>query len=317
MTQQAPSESPPGRPTDIAERVARELSGDLRCVGCGYSLRGLSVRAACPECNLGVLATVLSVVDPKADQLQPIAHPRLVAIGLLAWPIAALAAALTTWAIHALDLLSILGLRADPAHWMPGASAALIACSGLAACPLARPHANIRPILSFQVLLAVLLHAPLILTQLALLTPVLNMGQNPYHPVVEHGWQRHALRLVASILMAAIILLLRPSARLLAARSVVVRTGRVDRQSMYALAGALGIAALGDIVALLGTSLTGPLRDVLPPVGDILIALGSLLFTIGLVGIVIDASRLVPIILHPAPGSREAFEGDSQQVNDP
>lgn len=313
MTQQTKPD--PSRTPDIAERVARELSGDLRCVGCGYSLRGLSVRAKCPECNLGVLATVLSVVDPRAEQLQPIRRPRLLATALLTWPIAALAATLLTWAIHALDLLSAFGLDAEPPRWMPSASAAMIALSALAATALARPHANIPRSRTVLVALAVLLHVPLILTHLMITSPVISMDNNPYLPNVDHAPERHAFRLLAAALATAIILLLRPSARLLAARSVVVRTGRVDRQSMYALAAALAIAALGDAVALVGSATTGTLASLLPPIGDILIGFGSLLFTIGLVGIVIDAARLAPVILHPAPGPREAFDPDTDTLD--
>lgn len=317
MTQQKePAPSPPRTP-DIVERVARELSGDLRCVGCGYSLRGLSVRAACPECNLGVLATVLSVVDPKAEQLQPIRRPRLVATGLIVWPIAALAATLTTWAIHALDLLSEFGPQTAPPRWMSTASGAMIAISALGACVLARPHASIARVRTSLVVLAIVLHVPLIMAHLAIVAPLINLDENPYLPAVDHSPQRHVLRLLAGAIITAIILLLRPSARLLAARSVVVRTGRVDRQSMYALAAALAIAALGDAVALLGAALPGTLASVLSPIGDILIGLGSLLFTIGLVGIVIDAARVAPVILHPAPGAREAFDSDGHTLADP
>jgi len=65
--------------------IARQLTGDLWCIGCGYNLRGLSIRELCPECAMPVRATILGVIDPKAHELTPLKRPRMVGLGLIAW----------------------------------------------------------------------------------------------------------------------------------------------------------------------------------------------------------------------------------------
>src|SRR5690606_27754218 len=69
------------RPVGSGPVIARQLKGDLLCIGCGYNLRGLSIREMCPECGIPVRATILGVIDPMADELAPIPRPRLVATG--------------------------------------------------------------------------------------------------------------------------------------------------------------------------------------------------------------------------------------------
>ncbi len=58
------------------------------------------------------------------------------------------------------------------------------------------------------------------------------------------GW-----RIAMAVLIAAIALGLRPNARVLVARSLVLRSGRVDRQTLLALAAAALLAAAGDSAA--------------------------------------------------------------------
>src|SRR5262245_48877512 len=96
---------PPRVSTDSAifpkaerEAIARELTGDLPCVRCRYNLRGLSVRAPCPECGTPVRATLLAVVDPFAGELQPVSRPRLIVAGLIAWSLGGFGSALCVWA---------------------------------------------------------------------------------------------------------------------------------------------------------------------------------------------------------------------------
>ena len=300
----------------LSERIARDLSGDLACVGCGYNLRGMSVRGKCPECGLGVLATVLSVIDPHAEQLQEIRHRRLVAGGLVAWAGFALLAAALAWIIHGVLVLRSFGLRLHVPLWVGHASAACVLLSGISALVLARPHGHIPLRRTLMVMLAALLSVALMVVHDRLLFSVIISGRSPFLAHSDVDVERHALRLGGALLLSGIILLLRPQARLLAARSVVIRSGRVDRQSMLALIAAIAIAAGGDVLALIAGRLGGGMRDALLPIADILIGMGSLLLTLGLGGIFLDALRLAPVILHPAPGVGEAFDPSRSHFED-
>ncbi len=306
-----------GDTAPLSERIARDLSGDLACVGCGYNLRGMSVRGECPECGLGVLATVLSVIDPHAEQLQEIPRRRLVAGGLVAWGGFALLAAVLAWIIHGVLVLRSFGLRMEVPVWVAHVSSVCVLLSGVCALVLARPHAQIPLRRTLMVVLAVILSGAFMVVHDRLLVSVIVAGRSPFlaqeQPV---DLERHVLRLIGAGLLCAIILLLRPQARLLAARSIVVRSGRVDRQSMLALAASIGIASGGDVLALVAGQFAGGVRDVLLPVSDILIGMGSLLLTIGLGGILLDALRLAPVILHPSPGVGQAFAPSRSHFED-
>ncbi len=296
------------REDEIAERVARDLSGDLSCVGCGYNQRGLSVRALCPECGLPVLATVLGVVDPRAEQLQPIGMPRLVAGGLVLWSGSALLAALFTWASH-LVLASGSGAKS----WMMLISVGLVGVSGLAAGVFVRPHAGLESKRIWFAMIAIALYVPLGIAHHRVLGTLSSLDQSPFLTTGGLDRQTHLFRLFSIALMVAIILLLRPMARTLAIRSLVIRTGRVDRQSMYSLAAALGVVAIGDSVGLGASFSTDIVHGLLMPISLILIGMGSLLFTIGLGGVFLDTIRLVPVIAHAPVGVEHAF-GDQDRM---
>ncbi len=287
---------------EIGERVARELSGDLRCVQCGYNLRGLSVRAMCSECGTPVLATVLGVVDPRAEQLRPIPRPRLVAGGMIVWSGAALLAVLLSWGVH----LTLAG-GAEVGSWVVPASAGALAVSGVGALVLVRPHAGIEARRIRYALVAIGLYIPLVLVHYRLLVPLSVLDRSPFLTTDGLSRETHLLRLALGGVAVAIIVLLRPMARVLAARSLIVRTGRVDRQSMLSLAAALGVAAAGDLVGLGASFATDIVAGLLSPIALILIGVGSLLFTIGLGGVLLDCVRIAPVILHSPVGVEQAF----------
>ncbi len=288
--------------SSIEEQVARDLSGDLHCVQCGYNQRGMSVRAMCPECGLPVLATVLGVVDPQAEQLQPIARPRLVAAGFVVWAVSAMAAVGLVWIIHGL-----LAAGVSPVRGLAMLSVILVGISGLGALSLVRPHGGIEPRRVAMSALAVGLYLPLVFLHGELLVPISLLAQSPFQGLGGLSLETHLLRLACIVLIVAITLFLRPTARMLAARSLVVRTGRVDRQSMLSLAGALGVAAIGDLIGVVANLSTEIIHGTLAPISLILIGMGSLLFTIGLGGIVLDVLRLAPVILHRPVGVEQAF----------
>lgn len=99
--------------------------------------------------------------------------------------------------------------------------------------------------------------------------------------------------------MAVAVLGLANVWRSLQSRSVLMRNGRLDRQSTPSLLAAIAIAALGDVIWLLfkpeqDTSVEGSLVRI---VSIALIGVGSMLLTVGIVAILIDVIKLRSVIL--------------------
>src|SRR5690606_23178743 len=100
--------------------------------------------------------------------------------------------------------------------------------------------------------------------------------------------ERVFVRAVELSLISAIVLLLRTNARTLAARSAILRTGRVDRQTMYAVAVTAALGVLGDTVRLAATHTDGTLSQGLSIAGVTLVVIASALLTMGMAGAAID-----------------------------
>ncbi len=281
--------------------LERELGGDLPCIVCAYNLRGLSIRAMCPECGTNVRATILAVIDPRASELQPIRFPRLVALGVVAWNAGAAGAALLAWLPQVTDLASLLGIRVQP---RPNVTLGLIIgliISALGGLALVRPHARIKPWMSAAAAGAVLLYIPLIWSVWEAQRYATPRG--PLHAPAG-GLELAAF---SALLIGAIIFAQRPMARLLVARSLVLRTGKVDRQTLYAVAGASMVAALGAIILRLAPDSPAVLAEAARGIGVMLLAIGALLVTIGLLGSMLDSARIAQAILAPRPTLRQVL----------
>lgn len=285
--------------------LALELTGGLPCVRCTYNLRGLSVRGLCPECGTPIRATILARVDPLARELQPVYTPRLTAGCMVLWAIAALGAAIASWVPRVIEVINAAGNAVRPPAWPIYAVVACLTLSGFGALALVRPHGRMPQRNGWLALLACILYIPLAIVLFHIATQFDARNPRPYLGVGVDA-ARPAWRLCADCLIIAIIIGLRPSARMLAARSFVLRTGRVDRQTMLAMAAAVGVCALGDALALavgLSTATTqGPgaaTLDVLRMASTLCVGVGSLLVTLGLASVVIDVIRMVPVIAAP------------------
>lgn len=295
-------------PASDGAAIARELTGDLPCARCGYNQRGLSILGACPECGLPVKATILALVDPQADELKQITRPRLVQAGLLLWTFSAFAACACVWVVRGAQIAAdVLGRSPDV-----GLAAALalwfMAISGLGAMVLVRPHPDLRLRDRIFPALGVACYVPLIVGSWLIMYHV-----DPGHPSVYGNPttvppERTGLRLVIGLSIVGAALLLRPNAVSLAQRSVLMRTGRVDRQPMTALAAAAGVAMAGDLMHFFMPYVGGGLSDLVYIVAAALIAVGSFLLTVGLFSLTMDAWRIRRLIAAPGIGLTDIFD---------
>lgn len=294
--------------------IERSLFGALPCVTCRYNLQGLSILANCPECGTAVRATILAVVDPHAAELRPITRPRAVAAGLLAWVVGALGAmgVLCAGVIHDLSIAGR-GLPTTFDWRLIGTimTAALVA-SGLGAVVLIAPHPGVPMRGRVLAGVGVLLYVPLALLvrHLANLTDaaarsgrVLGMAPIPEHTL---------LRIGAFALVVLILLCLRPNARLLVARSLALRTGRVDRQTMLAMAASVLMLIVGDILTLVPGLFPGFVgAEYFYIFGMGLMLVGTLLLLLGLIGSLVDCIRIARAVLTPSPGLGQVLSTDA------
>ena len=173
-----------------------------------------------------VRATILALVDPKASELKPLYHPRLTAWGLVFWSVGALVAALVAWVIRLSELShSWLDIAWSP-PWAAWLVVLMTLVSGIGAASLIRPHPGLSGARVLRAAFGVALYLPLawliwylyMRVDAGMALPVFG-GDGPSE-------RRVLVRLGIGVTMAMIILGLRPTARGLAMRSVVVRTGR-------------------------------------------------------------------------------------------
>ncbi len=280
--------------------VAATLTERLTCAACGYDLRGLSVLDRCPECGLRIATSILAVVDPRAQEFEPIRKPRFVAVGLLTWSLAALLAAACAWAIRASELPA---LRNDPhffgetGTWVLALlGTVFILVSGVGAIANVKPTKRMSPRGSSLAMLGVLLYLPLAATFWALHGQLDASLPSPYFGRIPDGL-RVLVRGVELSLIAGIVLCIRTNARTLAARSAILRTGRVDRQTLYAVAVTATLGIVGDGIRLAATFADGALSQVLSIAGVTLVVIASALLTMGMAGVAIDCARIARALL--------------------
>lgn len=262
--------------------LASELAGELRCARCSYDLRGLSIRSVCPECATPVRATLLLVVDPLADELRPIRLPSVAAWGLMAWSVGALVAVVGASVLRSEAVIGTWLPRAVQ-PWLAWSVVGAVGLSGLgAAGSLLWPHAGIRRALSLAAAAGVALYIPLAIVTLRA------VGRREHDPMLTG---------LVMVLIAAIIVLLRPVARILQARSFLLRTGQVDRQTMRVLAIVVLIAAAGEGAQWAAVDRTW--GDLVRPIASLVTAAAWTLFGVGLAGVVADCWRIRGVILQP------------------
>lgn len=330
--------------------LAVSLEGSLPCGVCRYNLRGVSILGVCPECGTAVRATLLAVVDPLADELRPILRPRWVAAGLLAWVGGfCIAALLVAWT----DLYRLLyayaqggpgpiGAGGSEAR-LPWSGVTVVLCvllSGAGAALIARPHGHVPRSHTAAAWFAVALHAVLAVIAWWLCVGgavgwggrgVLWIGANggvtsgfhaggPVAALWEPSPARTAGRLAAGACGLGIIACMRPVTRVLVGRSLAIRTGRVDRQTLLATGAAIGVFMAGDVLGAVGrwfNPARGPSGAGHESVVEWLVlgavavmGLGGVLLGLGLFSSLVDAVRIASAVVRPGPSLRQVLSAE-------
>jgi len=293
--------------------IARQLTGDLLCVGCGYNLRGLSVRELCPECAIPVRATILGVVDPKAHELAPLTRPNLTARGITAWALGGWVAVVAVAMMRLAEIIrGFTGI-----DWWPGFAPMLgtlgLVLSGLGALTLIRPHARVTRFGAIAAALGAAAYIPLTLIYYQIYARFDASAPAPFLDPGPGQFDRSALRLGMFVAIAIVIVGLRQNARELSGRSVIVRTGRVDRQSMFALLASFLVAALGDTLSVIAFLTADGVSGIIATVGTVFVAVGSVLVVVGATNILIDVYRLYPLIARRGVGLGDVLESNARR----
>ncbi len=261
-----------------------------------------------------VRATILGIVDPHADELTPLRFPRVTAIGLNLWSMGAMTAVVMVWMMRGTEVLRDLGIST----WIPGVFA-WIGLAGLigsmfGAMTMIRPHAAITRAEAIRSSLGVSAYIALIFVYEAIYLGHDVVSPSPLFAPGGDAIGRSVLRIAIFVLVACIVLGLRPAAVGLAVRSVIVRTGRVDRQSMLAVLASLGIATVGDLISITAQFMPISVHDILEIISIVIISLGSVLFTVGMINICVDTIRLYPVLVRPGVGLSDIFETNRQKA---
>lgn len=285
------------------------LGGSLPCVMCGYELRGLSISGVCPECGTAVRATILYKVDPQAEEFHPVYFRRLTAWCLVGWSLSAMLSVVVFWFLRADDLAAQLtGVKLQFGATGAVLALAFAAFSGLCLIPLIHPVRGTAKVKSALALVALAAYVPLLMLMARLLEFDQSSIRRPYF---DSGIapDRVMLRLGIGACVIVILLCFRPIARDLVRRSLALRTGRVDRQTILGMAAVLGLIMVGDLVALWGASM-GPGKGAAQLIiSTVIIAVGSSIVTLGFISALIDSWRIRRAILLPSPSLRQVIEG--------
>ncbi|MGP1347928.1 MAG: hypothetical protein ACTS3F_14825 [Phycisphaerales bacterium] len=306
----APSDTPrdPSIPApDAAGRMDVSLIGALPCIVCGYELQGLSIRGACPECGTLVRATILHRVDPKAEEFVPLYAPRLVGAGLVAWIGGALVVVAAFWARRATELYDAWAISRDPREWLGLIAIAGCVVSFLGAISIVRPSRETRRWKSLAAVIGTAAYVPS-LWAIARIAYIDSAGPPAmFGPSLSP--ERDIARLLLGVSLMVACLGLRFVARDMAKRSLALRTGRVDRQTLLAIALAAAIATVGSAMRLWATASGGAAGSsavlTLNAIGGALVFVASVFITIGLAGALIDSLRIARTLWRPGPTMRQ------------
>ncbi|MCA9306734.1 MAG: hypothetical protein R3B46_00350 [Phycisphaerales bacterium] len=286
----------------LPEGLDTALKGTLPCIVCGYDLKGLSVRGVCPECGTAVRAAILYQVDPEAEEFTPVRAPRATGLALVLWPAGALIVIAAGWAMRIADLTESGALSEFALGWGGVLTTVGLALSALGAIGLINPTRATRKWGVIAATIGTLCYIPIYIALHRVL-----LIDTRIIPYIEAGavYERSLYRLVTDIALVGLLLGLRPNARELVRRSLALRTGRVDRQTLLAMVGAVLVAIAGDTMHIIAATTEDAMGELLFIAGTVLIAIASVFLTMGAISALIDGSRIRRAVIHPPKTIKE------------
>lgn len=289
----------------------QSLRGSLPCFVCGYELKGLSIRSVCPECGTAVRGTILYRVDPRADEFKPIRWPRITAWGIRFWGTGAATAAISLWVLRLSEFSGFTGQRSGADSIWSVLSVVAILGSAVGAAMMVRPNRWIAPAKSILAAIGVGWYAVIVMGMLIVIRTDIDRV-----PAYGHDRSLDAMREIGRIIFGigvlGVLLCMRPIARELVKRSLALRTGRVDRQTILAMSAVVVVGILGDAVRWgVATDLIGAGAGVFDFIGRLLVVFSSMLLTLGLISAAVDSWRISNAILTPSPSLSDIFGGDN------
>ena len=243
--------------------------------------------------------TLQSVVDPEAHNFRDLRSPRLVAAGLIAWTLGGAVAAAVLWLVRIGGLATILNDEVLSVYRMVErvASPAVLfalAVSAIGAIPFAIPQPGVAKWRSACAALGCVFSGVLVWVVWRLVI-MDQAGAIPYADFTRIPESRSVARLLIGAVLIVQLLCLRSTARILWRRSVQIRVGRIERQTLAGIILAVLVAAIGDGV-ILGAEVfaDGVTASAARTLGVFLIASGSLFTTVGILSAAVDALRHGP-----------------------
>lgn len=300
-----------------ASRVDQSLRGSLPCCVCGYELKGLSIRSVCPECATAVRGTILYRVDPQADEFKPIRWPRVTAWGMRFWGTGAAIAALSLWVLRLSEYSGFTGRRSGADSIWSVVSIIAILLSGMGAVVMIRPNRWTPAPKSAAAAAGVLCYGVVLLGMYVVIRSDLDkIPAYGHERSLDSG--RELGRLVFGLGVLGVLLFMRPMAREMVKRSLALRTGRVDRQTILAMSGVVALGLLGDGIRwMVATGVLADPAGVPDFIGRLLVIVSSLLLTLGLISAAVDSWRISNAILTPSPSMRDVFGDDPESAPTP
>lgn len=291
-TAETPSESSESPSNTVGN--ALELQSEIRCARCGYSLQGVSVRSACSECGLPVKTTILAIVDPHAAELAPLERPKFTAFGMLLWTHGLFAG---FGFMFALQLFGGALSRGMEYRAIRGCGIVLITLCAIGSVALVRPHRGLK--LQHRINASIGFVGFLVSISLAWIAsdPYRVMSLRDFHDSPSQSASFYGWLAAFHLTIAVSVLLVRANARVLAARSLLMRSGFVNRQTLAATACVLVIAGFGQTMMFADARTS--VERLWSTVGVAISMTSGILLQLAGFGLVIDSWRLFRVLLEP------------------